>query len=337
MIRFIRMIPARHHPLAANKRSRGVLLLTATLSVMLLGIVAWAQPEQPATVFSSQQGTLGMPGNLGAVANPAGANNYLVTLSWEAASNAQGHLVYVVNAKDPGAPISSTYLAANAVETTVALPGGETYEFEVGAYIGNVLYQSEWNWSGRKAFSVGVQEIITALPLTLRDDLEVVYVADTSGSMSGTKINKLKQSLEDIRDRGPGILNTRAALVDFDSSWRVVFNLTETGSGSWTQEWTGGIASLSAGGGTRMYRALQAANDMLPDTQVCPTPATCRKREIVLLSDGLAGDSGLETQTVAALVAKGIVVRTFAFGADADKEALKRIADATGGHFTEVQ
>ena len=275
--------------------------------------------------------------NLSAIPNSVGGNNFLVTLSWVPPDDIDGHLVYVYKALAPDEPIRHMYLPADAVEATVALIGGETYEFEVCAYIGSLALQSTCYWSGRKVFSVGAQEIVIALPLTLRGDLEVVYLTDTSGSMRGQKINKLKQSLADIRDRGPGVENTRAALVDFDSRSRVVFNLTETGSGSWDEEWNNGIASLRAGGGTEMYSALQFASDMLPDTPICPTLDSCRKREIVLMSDGRAGDGFLENRIIAALISKGVVVRTFAFGADADKEALRRIADQTGGHFTEVQ
>ena len=275
--------------------------------------------------------------NLSAIPSLAGGNNFLVTLSWEPPPDVDGHLVYVYNALAPNEPIRNVYLPADAVEATVALLGGQTYEFEVCAYVGALSLQSTCDWSGRKVFSVGEQEIIVALPLTLRENLEVVYLVDTSGSMSGGKINKLKETLEIIRDRAPDVRNTRAALVDFDSSYRVVFDLTETSSGSWDEEWNSGIRSLRAGGGTRMYGALQFASDLLPDTPVCPTPDSCRKREIILMSDGRAGDGYLGTSTIAALISKGVVVRTFAFGADADRRALKRIADRTGGHFTPAQ
>ena len=293
---------------------------------------------------------------LPAVPSPVGGNHFLVKLKWEPSLNAGGHLVRVHNTLAPDVPIRKVFLSADANEATVALPGGETYEFEVCAYSGALSPQMDWsildppscNWSGREIFSVGEQDIVTTLLITLRDDVEIVYLMDTSGSMSsGGKIVKLGQSLERIRDRGriqdrdrgPGVRNARAALVDFDSSPRVVFNLTETGSGSWEEEWNDGIASLHAGGGTNMYSALQFASDMLPDEPVCPTPDSCRKREIVLMSDGLAQDGHLEDSTLAALKDKGIVVRTFAFGfgPDADKEALKRIAYQTGGHFTEVE
>ena len=292
---------------------------------------------------------------LPAVPSPVGGNHFLVKLKWEPSPNVDGHLVRVHNTLAPDVPIRKVFLSADAVEATVALLGGETYEFEVCAYSGALSPQTDWsiedpascNWSGRKMFSVGEQDIITTLLITLRDDVEIVYLMDTSGSMSGEKIVKLGQSLERIRDRGriqdrdrgPGVRNARAALVDFDSGPRVVFNLTETGSGSWEEEWNDGIASLHAGGGTNMYSALQFASDMLPDEPVCPTPDSCRQREIVLMSDGLAQDGHLEDSTLAALKNKGIVVRTFAFGfgPDADKEALKRIAYQTGGHFTEVQ
>ena len=272
---------------------------------------------------------------LPAVPSFVGGNNFLVTLKWEPSSGVDGHLVHVYKILEPDEPIRKVYLRADAVEATVALPGGETYEFQVCAYTGNPPHQHSCNWSGRKIFSVGEQQLTTTLLITLREDLAVVYLMDTSGSMSGEKIEDLKEALVRIRDRGPAVRNARAALVEFNSGTRVVFNLTETGSGSWTEEWNDGIASLHAGGGTNMYSALQFAGDMLPDTEVCPTATACRNREIVLMSDGQAQDSHLEVSTLAALQDKGIVVRTFAFGfgADADKEALKRIAYQTGRSF----
>ena len=241
---------------------------------------------------------------LPAVPSLVGGNNFLVRLKWESLSNVGGYLVHVSEVLAPDEPIRKVYLSHDAVEATVALPGGETYEFEVCAYAGSPSLQPSCRWSGRKIFSVGEQDLITTLLITLRDDLDVVYLVDTSGSMRGDKIDCLRKGLEAIRDRGPKVENTRAALVAFSSGYRVVFNLTETdsltetgsGSGSWTEEWDDGIASLHAGGYTNMYSALQFAGGMLPDEQFCPTPDSCRQREIVLMSDGHATDSGRQSQ-----------------------------------------
>ncbi len=282
---------------------------------------------------------------LPAVPSAVGGNNFLVKLKWELSSDVDGHLVHVYKVLAPKEPIRKVYLSDDAVEATVSLPGGETYEFEVCAYTGSPSLQLSCHWSGRKIFSVGEQDLITILVITLREDLDVVYLVDTSGSMSGDKIDCLRKGLEAIRDRGPKVENTRAALVAFNDGYRVVFKLTETGSGSWTEAWNDGIASLDAGGGTNMYSALQFAGGMLPDEPVCPTRDSCRQREIVLMSDGLAQDGHLQNETLEAFDKdkgkyKDIVVRAYAygFGADVDKEPLRGIAKKhTDGHFAEVK
>ena len=122
---------------------------------------------------------------LPAVPSFVGGNNFLVKLKWEPSSDVDGHLVHVSNTLAPDEPIREVYLLADAVEATVALLGGETYEFQVCAYTGTPPRQHSCDWSGREIFSVGEQKFITTLLITLRKDLEVVYLMDTSGSMSG--------------------------------------------------------------------------------------------------------------------------------------------------------
>ena len=303
-------------------------------------------PENDLNVLESEL-NLDFCDPLPAVPSFVGGNNFLVKLRWDPSSDVDGYLVRVYRILAPDEPIREAYLSADAylladyVEATVALSGGKTYEFQVCAYTGTPPLQTSCDWSERKIFAVGEQDFTEALVVTLRDDLDVVYLMDTSGSMAGEKIAKLKQALARIRDYkeylGYEVKSTRAALVDFDTEPRVVFNLTETGSGSWIEEWDEGIASLDAYGGTNMYSALQFASNMLP---VCPTDDTsCRKREIVLMSDGQATDPGGRDDALEALEAKGIVVRTFAFGfgSEADDAALRYIASQTGGHFTDAQ
>ena len=173
-----------------------------------------------------------------------------------------------------------------------------------------------------------------ALAEFLQDDLQVVYVVDTSGSMGGEPLEDLKLGLERLRDKP--VRNTAVALVEFNSASNQRFDFTERDASEWDNEWNKVINSISAGGSTNMYAALRHAIGMLPDTDNCPTPSTCRDRRIVLMSDGHASDGGAHDETIKVAKDKGVKIDTVAFGYGADETGLKKIADETSGKFKGV-
>ena len=186
------------------------------------------------------------------------------------------------------------------------------------------------------ADAVGVLGLSRAFVGLLHDDLEIVYVVDTSGSMSGSKLDQLKIALASVRDK-QGVDNTAVALVRFSTSSSVLLNFVETGAGNWNQEWTNAINGLAAVGSTEMYAAMQRAVEILPAEDNCPTLTTCRGRDIVLMTDGQAGDSSLASTAINEAVNKGVQVHTVAFGTDAEETALQNIATQTGGTYVKVQ
>lgn len=189
----------------------------------------------------------------------------------------------------------------------------------------------------RTSFSRG-QALARALADFLSSDLEVVYVVDISGSMSGEPLEDLKLGLARLRDKP--VMNTAVALLEFNSKSQLRFDFTERDSADWDGAWNGVIDSISAGGATAMYDAAADAIARLPDTDPCSDPNdanTCRDRRVVLMSDG--GDnasSATEDSVIKAAKDKGVHVDTIAFGYQAGNATLEKIAKETGGKFKGV-
>ena len=281
---------------------------------------------------------LGIPTNLLVVPQPGTGNEYLVNLTWSPAPNAQSQLAYAAKMSQPYTPINNAVLSCCVGELEMTLAGGETYVVRVGARIRDTASPLHWTWSEWSVAylpELDAKDIDDVLPDLLDDDLGVVYVIDTSGSMGGDKLSQLLNALAKIYESN--VRNSRVALVRFSDSAQILFNLTEPGGPSWDEAWLQAIPAITAYGGTNIYGALQVANGMLPDAPVCPTPTSCRDRRIVLMSDGETGDGGIADSTIAALVAKGIKVDTVAFGDDADVTELQRIATSTGGRFVRAK
>ena len=334
--------PKRYSLRTVPWRSRRVVLTALVLVLALVGAAAWDQLERRTSDAAPQQqqqpAMLGVPSNLLAVPTPEAGNSYSLDLSWTPAPNASGHIVHAARASDPDTAVRYAYSTGDVGAATMSLPDGETYAFRVGAFTGDIANPFNWSWSEWSTAHLcagEVREIATVFTDLLRDDLEVVYVVDTSGSMAGEKIVALRGALEALRDAP--VRNTQVALMRFSSSSQTLFNFTVPGTAPWTTAWNQALSAISAYGGTQMYSALQAANNLLPDADICPTPTTCRERRIVLMSDGQAGDSSLANSTINALVTKGVVVDTVAFGADADETGLQDIATRTGGLFVKAR
>lgn len=196
-------------------------------------------------------------------------------------------------------------------------------------------------FAGRDAVSIDLAEPVTiqeALPALLVDNVTVVYVVDDSGSMT-EKLPPLHQALHEVAHKHTE--NSEVAVMRFGDVRELLFDFTEPAAA----DWDGAIPSFTAdSGGTNLYQALMEALDVMPTRPTCIEhrrwlvlkEEVCRERRIVLMSDGQASDPHLAQDAMTVLALSSIPVDTVAFGADADRNGLRNIADATGGRFVEA-
>lgn len=154
----------------------------------------------------------------------------------------------------------------------------------------------------------------------LNKDIVAVFVADTSGSMSGEPINQLKQSLINgskyIGD------NVQVGMVSYNSSVTVNLPIAKFDLNQ-RAYFQGAVESLYANGGTASYDAVMVGSKMLIDVKKANPNA---KVMLFLLSDGQANE-GLELKEIADVMsALDIPIYTIAYGDEADKEELKALS-----------
>ena len=144
--------------------------------------------------------------------------------------------------------------------------------------------------SGAKAITCVAQEEGTAAGIA-RSDANVIIVADTSGSMEGEKIAKLRETAIGFYD----LIDDPAeyvSLLDFDDTTKVVFDLTAKGSIG-RSEWEDAVAGLDSDGGTALYDAVSHAVGMLEEVG-----AHDRLNLIIALTDGGDSDSHISLSEV---------------------------------------
>lgn len=156
-------------------------------------------------------------------------------------------------------------------------------------------------------------------------NIDVSFVIDVSGSMSGSRLTTAKTALNSFIDALGE--KDRAALIKFSEYSSVLSELT-TDKTSLKNK----VSSLSATGLTSMYRGFQSALDLLSDVN-----NTYGYKMIVLLSDGKDEPSTSYNSKYAPLVetaiANDIVVYTIGVGSGIDVSVLTKIANNTGGSY----
>jgi len=154
-------------------------------------------------------------------------------------------------------------------------------------------------------------------------------VIDISGSMEGQKIAAARSSLLQfltLLDAGD-----RVQITTFSTSVTTIMPLSSVADKR--DEATRRVSGLIEGGNTQLYGATLAAfNELVAKAD------PKHIRAVVVLSDGQDNASKVTLdQLVAQIGAKGedsggaVKLFTIAFGSDADKNILTRIAEATGG------
>jgi Ca-activated chloride channel family protein len=170
-----------------------------------------------------------------------------------------------------------------------------------------------------------VRQILGLWP-SVRKPANVVLAIDTSGSMKGTKI-KL------VRDAVPGAVTgfaerDRVGLWSFSSTHRPTVPPAPM-TGAQRSAVTAAIDRLEPGGDTALYNTVAAAVD---DVRARWDPGAINA--VIVLTDGRDDvPHTIDLGTLTTRLTAGdrpVRVFTIAYGADADRDGLRRIAETTG-------
>ena len=170
-----------------------------------------------------------------------------------------------------------------------------------------------------------------------RAPMEIVLVADRSGSMGGDKIRIMRNMMHFLVKRA---LRTgdKLAIVAFDHEVTVPLRMTTIDAeGKGAAKAREAIQGIDDRGTTNLSGGLLRGISELNATQ-CPAGTT---RAILLFTDGAANGGIQEPPAVAeaitgAMRGRRTKVFTFGFGDDAEEEMLKTIAETTQGQYYHV-
>lgn len=192
------------------------------------------------------------------------------------------------------------------------------------------------------------REVVDAMLLSFDNELrhatDSTFVLDVSGSMSGRRLDQLKQAMLGLSGADASISGRFARFRDREQITLIAFNhvveqpkpfrmtADSQANKAMLESLKQYIASLDAGGGTAIFSAAKDAYQMAADRRRADPS---RFYSVVLLTDGqnTSGyDVGDFERWYRDLPAeeKGIRVFPVIFG-DADPRELKRLADITGG------
>lgn len=190
----------------------------------------------------------------------------------------------------------------------------------------------------------GSLETLDALLIAYQDDLRrpghAYFVLDTSGSMSGDRIQALREGLATLTGEGGGSrfarfnLREKVDLIPFANTLKPGLDLDFGSGAAFTAaqgQYSGFVGSLDAEGGTAIYDALlEAFRHAAEDQRAEPD----RYYSIVLMTDGQNTDGRDFQDFKRAWQQLGDVkaVRVFPvlFG-DSDVDEMKEVAEMTGG------
>ncbi|ELZ91413.1 von Willebrand factor type A domain-containing protein [Haloferax mucosum ATCC BAA-1512] len=168
--------------------------------------------------------------------------------------------------------------------------------------------------------------------VTFREPIDVVFVIDESGSMSGSKMSNTKDAARSF----VGLMNDtrdRAGVVGYDDEAEY---LSESSQARYlTDDYDAvntSIDGLSAGGSTNTEDGLRRGHALL-DLEGTPS----HERVAILLSDGEPTEGETDPDELERIAEEigddGVTVYTVGTG-DADESLMMRIANATGGTYS---
>jgi Ca-activated chloride channel family protein len=160
-----------------------------------------------------------------------------------------------------------------------------------------------------------------------RAPISLAVVLDTSGSMSGEKIEDAKRSvlrlIADMRDED------EITVIRYSDTSELIQPLARVGSVR--SSLNGRIGELSAGGGTNIPGGLSHGLRSLDEA------AKGRVRRIVLVSDGLDGTRAQAESLARASFAGGITVSSLGIGLDFDESYMGSVAQSGHGNFAFIK
>ena len=166
-----------------------------------------------------------------------------------------------------------------------------------------------------------------------RDQVNIAFVLDRSGSMAGQKIELAKRAIEVAVGRL--LPMDRFSIICYDDRVDVVVEGTHA-SAEAKSNGLKQLRSIGARGSTDLGGGwLRGAE------QVAMELAEPGVNRVLLLTDGLANqgitDPGELASHAAELRARGVTTTTFGVGDDFDEALLQAMADAGGGHFYYIE
>ncbi|MBX3231254.1 MAG: VWA domain-containing protein [Labilithrix sp.] len=161
----------------------------------------------------------------------------------------------------------------------------------------------------------------------VRAPISLAVVLDTSGSMSGEKIEDAKRSvlrlLADMRDED------EIAMVRYSSNAEVVQPLARVGSVR--SSLTSKIRELRADGGTNIPEGLRSGLRTLDEA------SRSRVKRIVLVSDGLDSTRAQAESLARGSFSSGITVSSLGIGNDFDESYMGAVAQSGHGNFAFIK
>lgn len=167
-----------------------------------------------------------------------------------------------------------------------------------------------------------------------RDPVNLAFVLDRSGSMSGAKIGLAKRAIETAVERL--LPSDRFAIVCYDDRVDLVVESTSA-SREAKQNAVERLRSIDARGSTDLASGwLRGAEQVAAALATSGSDAGSVNR-VLLLTDGLANvgmtDPAELTRHATELRSRGVTTTTFGVGEDFDESLLQAMAQAGGGHF----